>query len=388
MKQARTFREMIELFWAGCKAPCLAILLESRFVFNWCRKRNANLLREQISLCFNHQNFPVILITCRRNQIRPAFLLVKGLPVYQDKQLLFSRLARSLALLGFHVLIYEDPGLNSCDLEAKTLINLRGIINSISVLSWIDRNRIMIGGSDFAARFLLTLFQDPEINSLSRGLIFFSAVQDLDQLRKYAFSGRLKIHQSCKYLKPAMETQIVFLWNNIRHDCEYKLDKSTARIIKNIILHRIDIALQEIDQIKAAKLRAMLLSALQGDLSCEAKTYARQVDYGELQEKIFGTLFQADLKKPVFLLHDIGDRAIDAGQSVELFDWLNSSAGVYLYLSRHLCHDRLSDFWKNPAGKLHSMARFAHLFLRIFAILSSDKNLPYNPESKILRYRM
>jgi len=388
MKQARTFWEMAESLWAGCKALSLTVLLESKFIFDQCKKCRSNLIREQISLAFNHQNFPAVLITCRRNQIRPVFLLVKGLPVYRGKQLLFSRLARSLAFLGFHVLVYEDPELNCCSLEAKTLANLRGIISGISTLSWVDGDRIIIGGSDFGACFLLTLYQDSGISSLSKGLILFSPVRDLDRLREYILSGRLKIHKRCKYLKPATATRVVFLWNAIRRDHGYKIDKITTGVIRNILLHRIDVALRGITQLKDEKLRAALLSLLRGEISPEIKTYIQQTDCGKLQVDIFKAFPQAGLKKPVFLFQDISDREIDAGQSVELFDLLNSSAGVYLHLSQHLNFGELWSFWRNPASKLHNMAKFAHLFYRIFAILISDKNLPFNPEGNSLHYRM
>jgi len=388
MKQARTFREMVASLWAGCKALSLTVLLESRFIFNQCKKRSSNLNREQISLTFDHQNFPVVLITCRRDQIRPVFLLVKGLPVYWKKQLLFARLARSLALLGFHVLVYEDPELNYCSLEAKTLTNLRGLISSVNALCWVDRKRIIIGGSDFGTRFLLTLYQDSEISSGSKGLILFSPVHDLDRLRQYILSGRLKIHKRCRYLKPAMETQVVFLWNAIRRNHGYRIDKIATGVIRNVLLHRIDIALRGITQLKDEKLRAALLSLLRGEISPEAKTYIRQADCDKLQVDIFKALPQADLKKPVFLVQDFGDREIDAGQSVELFDLLNSSAGVYLHFSQYLNFGELQSFWRNPASRLYNMAKFAHLFYRIFAILVSDKNLPFNPEGKSLHYRI
>jgi hypothetical protein len=388
MKQARTFREIAETLWAGFKALSLAVLLESKFIFNQGRKCNSNLIREQISLTFDHQNFPAVLVTCRCNQVRPVFLLVKGLPVYQGKQLLFSRLARSLAMLGFHVLVYEDPELNFCSLEAKTLANLRGIISSIHTLSWVDRDRVIVGGSDFGARFLLTLFQDSGISFLTKGLVLFSPVRDLEQLREYAFSGKLKIHKRCKYLKPATATQVVFLWNVIRKDRGYKIDKITTGVMRNILLHRKDVALRGITQLKDEKLRAALLSLLRGEISSEVNTYIQQTDCNKLQADIFKALPQADLKKPVFLFQDISDREIDAGQSVELFDRLNSSAGIYLRLSQHLNLGELRSFWSNPASKLHNMAKFARLFYRIFAILISDKNLPFNPEGKFLRYRM
>lgn len=388
MKQARTFRETVEALWAGCKALSLTVLIESKFIFDQCIKCSSNLIREQISLTFDHQNFPAVLMTCRRNQIRPVFLLVNGMPVYREKQLLIARLARSLALLGFHVLVYADPDLNCCCLEAQTLANLRGLISSIRTLSWVDGDRIIIGGSDFSARFLLTLYRDSGISSRSKGLILFSPVHDLERLREYILSGRLKIHKRCKYLKPATTTQIVFLWNAIRKDHGYKIDKITAEVIRNILLHRIDVALREIIQLKDDKLRVALLSLLRGEISSEARAYLQQIDCGKLQEEIFEALPQADLKKPVFLFQDIGDREIDAGQSMELFDLFNSSAGVYLHLGQHLNFGELRGFWRNPASKLHNLAKFAHLFYRIFAILVSNKNLPFNPEGRSLHYRI
>lgn len=388
MKQARTFRDMAELFRAGSKALSLAVLLKSKFLFDHCKQWNSKLLREQISLSFNHQYFPAVLITCRYKEKRPLFLLVKGLPVYRGKWQLFSRLARSLALLGFHVLIYEDPQLNSCNLDVKTLSNLRGIIRSIRALDWVDSERILIGGSDFSARFWLTLFQDPEISCFSKGLMLFSPVRDLDQLKKYAFSGKLKIHQRCKYLKPAMETQVVFLWNKIRADHEHEIAGNTTGIIKNIILHRIDVALREIARLKDEKLRAILLSLLRGDDPSEIMPAVQQMDYSKVQERIFGSHLQADLQKPVFLLHDIDDREIDAGQSVDLFNLLKCPAGIYLHLCQNLDFCELGSFWKNPIGRLSSMVRLAYLFYKIFAILTSNKNLPFNPEGKSLYYRI
>jgi len=287
MKQARTFREMAKSLWAGCKALNLTVLLESKFIFDHCQKRSLSLIREQISLTCDQRHFPAVLITCRRNQIRPMFLLVKGLPVYRGKQLLFARLACSLALLGFHVLVYEDPELNYCSFEAQTLANLKGIISSIRILSWVDEDRIIIGGSDFGARFLLTLYQDSGISSRSKGLILFSPVYDLDRLREYILSGRLKIHKRCKFLKPATVTQVVFLWNAIRKDHGYKVDQITMGVIRNILLNRIEVALRGIIQLKDEKLRAALLSLLRGEISSEAKAYIQRTDSGKMQKDLF-----------------------------------------------------------------------------------------------------
>jgi len=174
MKQARTFPEIITLIGLRFKAFFLVFLLGTDHLFFLRRKHERKYIRERIVLTHDGKNYPAILFSCNRRQVRPVFIIIAGIKTFNNKVRLIQRLAKSLTYIGYYVLIYEDPDLRNSTFPAKTLSNVKGFIKAVSQSEFIDKTRVVLLGNDFGARFVLSASGDPEINRILRSVVLSS----------------------------------------------------------------------------------------------------------------------------------------------------------------------------------------------------------------------
>ncbi|MCK4641760.1 MAG: hypothetical protein KAU06_10510 [Candidatus Marinimicrobia bacterium] len=214
MKQARTFREMLHLIRLAVKAVFLVLTLGIKLLFNWRLKNSTVFKKEWLSLSYGNKSVPGILYTTQRDRARPVFLLIAGIGAYINKRRFFHQLAQSFAFAGYHAVIYEDPDLDNGSLSLKTVENIKHVVCAISVNQIVDAKRIVLIGSDFSVRFILSAITDKNINCLVRSILLFSPVSDLKTSSKFAFTGKIRAFGKPSYLEPASSPRFVFL-NNI-----------------------------------------------------------------------------------------------------------------------------------------------------------------------------
>jgi len=387
MKQARTFREMLHLIRLAVKAVFLVLILGSRCLFNWRLKNSTVFKKEWLSLSYGNKSVPGILYTTQRDQVRPVFLLIAGIGTYINKRRLFHRMARSLALAGYHAVIYEDPDLDNGSLSLKTVENIKHVFRAISVNRIADAKRIVLIGSDFSARFIMSAITDKNINCLVRSILLFSPVSDLKTSSKFAFTGKIRAFGKLSYLEPASSPRFVFLNNIFKEYFKRDLSPGVQSIIEDLLKNRTDIALRNINRLDVDA-KNNLLSVFRGEMEPEEVGRLLKINYQRLEDRVFDPLPEHDLEKPVFLIHNILDRYVDYGQSTMLFDRLHSSTGIYLHLTNFLIGDEAVSVFSNPARWFKGAAALSRTYYRLFAAVYTSKNLPYNPTGKPLRYRI
>ncbi len=387
MKQARTFREMLHLIRLAVKAVFLVLTLGIRRLFNWRLKNSTVLKKEWLSLSYGNKSVPGILYTTQRNRVRPVFLFIAGIGTYINKRRFFHRLAQSLALAGYHAIIYEDPDLDNGSLSSKTVENIKHVVRAISVNQIADAKRIVLIGSDFSARFIMSAITDKNINCLVRSILLFSPVSGMKTSSKFAFTGKIRAFGKLSYLEPASSPRFVFLNNIFKEYFKRDLSPVVQSVIEDLLKNRTDIALRNIQRLDV-DVKNNLLSIFRGDIEPEEVDRLLKINYQRLENRAFDPLSEYDLGKPVFLIHNILDRYVDYGQSTMLFDRLYSSNGIYLHLTNFLIGDEATSVFSNPARRLKGAAVLSGTFYRLLAAVYTSKNLPYNPEGKPLRYRI
>ena len=387
MKQARTFREMLQLIRLAVKAVFLVLMLGNRRLFNRRLKNSTVFIKEWLSLSYGNKSVPGILYTTQRERVRPVFLLIAGIGTYNNKRRLFHRLAQSLALAGYHAVIYEDPDLDNGSLSLRTVENIKHVVRAISVDQSADAKRIVLIGSDFSARFIMSAITDKNISCLVRSVLLFSPVSDIKTSSKFAFTGKIRAFGKLSYLEPASSPRFVFLNNIFREYFRRDLSPGIQSIIEELLKNRTDIALRDIHRLDVDA-KNNLLSIFRGDIEPEEVDRLLKINYQRLENRMFDPLPEHDLGKPVFLIHNILDRYVDYGQSTMLFDRLYSSTGIYLHLTNFLIGDEAVSVFSSPARRFKGAAVLSGAFYRLFAAVYTSKNLPYNPEGKPLRYRI
>lgn len=387
MKQARTFREMLHLIRLAVKAVFLVLMLGSRCLFNWCLKNSTVFKKEWLSLSYGNKSVPGILYTTQRDRAPPVFLLIAGIGMYIKKRRFFYRLAQSLALAGYHAVIYEDPDLDNGSLSLKTVENIKHVVRAISDNQIADAKRIVLIGSDFSARFIMSAVTDKNINCLVRSILLFSPVSDMKTSSKFAFTGKIRAFGKLSHLEPASSPRFVFLNNIFKEYFKRDLSPGVKSVIEDLLKNRTDIALRNIHRLDV-DVKNKLLSIFRGDMEPEEIDRLLKINYQRLEDRVFDPLPEHDLGKPVFLIHNILDRYVDYGQSTMLFARLYSSTGIYLHLTNFLIGDEARSVFSNPARWLRGAAVLSSAFYRLLAVVYTSKNLPYNPMGEPLRYRI
>jgi hypothetical protein len=387
MKQARTFREMLHLIRLAVKAVFLVLMLGVRRLFNWRLKNSPAFKKEWLSLSYGNKSVPGILYTTQRDRARPVFLLIAGIGTYINKRRLFHRLAQSFALVGYHAVIYEDPGLDNGSLSLKTVEDIKHVIRAISNNQIADAKRIVLIGSDFSARFIMSAITDKNINCLVRSILLFSPVSDMKTSSKFAFTGKIRAFGKLSYLEPASSPRFVFLNNISKEYFKWDLSPGLQSVIEDLLKNRTDIALRNIHRLDV-DLKNNLSSIFRGDIEPKEIDRLLKISYKRLGNRVFDPLPEHDLGKPVFLIHNILDRYVDYGQSTMLFDRLHSSTGVYLHLTNFLNGDEATSVFSNPARWFKGAAVLSSAFYRLLVVVYTSKNLPYNPTGEPLRYRI
>ena len=387
MKQARTFREMLHLIRLAVKAVFLVLMLGSRCLFNWRLKNSPVFKKEWLSLSYGNKSVPGILYTTQRNRARPVFLLIAGIGTYNNKRRLFHRLAQSFALAGYHAVIYEDPGLDNGSLSLKTVEDIKHVIRAISDNQIVDAKRIVLIGSDFSARFIMSAITDKNINCLVRSILLFSPVSDMKTSSRFAFTGKIRAFGKLSYLEPASSPRFVFLNSISKEYFKWDLSPGLQSVIEDLLKNRTDIALRNIHRLDV-DLKNNLSSIFRGDIEPKEIDRLLKISYKRLGNRVFDPLPEHDLGKPVFLIHNILDRYVDYGQSTMLFDRLHSSTGVYLHLTNFLIGDEATSVFSNPARWFKGAAVLSSAFYRLLVVVYTSKNLPYNPTGEPLRYRI
>lgn len=387
MKQARTFPEIITLIGLQLKAFFLVFLLASDHLFFLRRKHGRKYIQERIALPNNAGNYPAILFSCNRNQVRPVFIIVSGTKTFDNKVRLTSRLAKSLAYIGYHVLIYDDPDLRSSTFSSKTFANIKGFIKAVSQSEFVDESRIVLLGSDFGARFVLSASRDPEINRILRSVLLLSPVNDIKSLVKFSFTGKIRAFGKCRYLQPTPAARFVLFFNVFKNVFDRDMTVEEQIVIKNILKNQTTAALRKIGSFDKEP-QSLFLAAFKDDLKPDFVRRFDCIDFNSLNKNVFGEITKDDLAKPVFLIHSIRDRDIDYGQSTQLFENLASSSGIYLHLTNFLIWDGFISLLKNPARWFSGAVAMSRVFYKILALVYTQKNLPYNPEKTLLRIRL
>ena len=387
MKQARTFQEMLHLIRLAVKAVFLVLILGSRCLFNWRLKNNTVFKKEWLSLSDGNKSVPGILYTTQRDRTRPVFLLIAGIGTYINKRRFFHRLAQSLAMAGYHAVIYEDPGLDNGSLSLKTVEDIKHVIRAIATNQIADAKRIVLIGSDFSARFIMSAIADKNINCLVRSILLFSPVSDLKTSSKFAFTGKMRAFGKLSYLEPASSSRFVFLNNIFKEYFKKDLSPGVRSVIEDLLKNRTDLALRNIHRLDVDA-KNNLLSIFRGDIESEEVNRLLKINNQRLENRVFDPLPEHDLGKPVFLIHNILDRYVDYGQSTMLFNRLHSSAGIYLHLTNFLIGDEAKSVFSNPVRWLRGAAVLSNAFYRLLAVVYTSKNIPYNPTGKPLRYRI
>lgn len=387
MKQARTFREILQLIRFAVKAVFLVLILGSKCLLSWRLKNSAVFKKEWLSLSHGNKSVPGILYTTKRDRVRPVFLFIAGIGTYITKRRFFHRLAQSLALAGYHAVIYEDPGLDNGSLSLKTAGNVKHVIRAISDNQITDAKRIVLIGSDFSARFIMSAIADKNISCLVRSILLFAPVSDLKTSSKFAFTGKIRAFGKLSYLEPASSPRFVFLNNIFKEYFKKDLSPGVHSAIEDLLKNRTDIALRNIHRLDVDA-KNNLLSIFRGDIEPEEVDRLLKINYQRLENRVFEPLSEHNLGKPVFLIHNILDRYVDYGQSTMLFDRLYSSAGIFLHLTNFLIGDEAMSVFSNPARWFKGAAVLSSVFYRLLAVVYTSKNLPYNPTGKPLRYRI
>ncbi|HCK99384.1 MAG TPA: hypothetical protein DHW42_04680 [Candidatus Marinimicrobia bacterium] len=387
MKQARTFPEIITLIGLRFKAFFLVFLLGNDHLFFFRRKYGRKYIQERIALTNNKEKYPAILFSCNRSQVRPVFIIVSGIKTFGNKVRLTSRLAKGLAYIGYHVLIYEEIGLQSSTFPSKSLAKIKGFIKAVSQSEFIDETRIVLSGSDFGARFVLSASGDPEINRMLKSVVVLSPVSDIKSLVKFSFTGKIRSFGKCRYLQPTPASRFVLIFNAFQNIFDRDMTVEEQIVMKNILKNQTTEALRKISSFDK-ETQCLFLAAFKDDLKPDFVHRFDRVDFIRLNKNVFGEITKDDLAKPVFLIHSIRDGDIDYGQSTRLFENLASSKGVYLHLTNFLVWDGFISMLKNPARWFSGAVALSRVFYKILALIYTDKNLPYNPEKTLLRIRL
>ncbi len=387
MKQDRTFKDILLLTLLRFKSVLLVIFMsKTRILDNYCRRRN-NVRKERISLKYNGVNFVALRYSRFPLKKRPLFILNIGISSYSENHVILNRLAKAIALLGYHAFIPCFYEMKDCWVRKESVEHIEHAILAISNLDYVNSNRIGLIGVSFGGGLSLLAVKNPEVNKKVKFALVIGIYSDLESSLRFSFTGKFKVQSKIKCFYPNPLGRIIFFNNFLEKIKLFKNVEKAKKVLGDFLKDRKRLAFENIRNLEPAD-QKLILSLYRG---CENDGVCYKLinsNIKELSDTISPKYIKDDLGIPIFIIHDIYDDMIDYGQSIDLADSLYSSCGIYLHLSDILCKNKINYLLLHPGRWITGAAKLSNVFYHALAVLYSDKNLKYNPENKPIRLKI
>ncbi|MDO9548986.1 MAG: alpha/beta hydrolase [Candidatus Marinimicrobia bacterium] len=402
MKQARTIKEMCHMIGLFNRAVLAVLLFSCPGLFNQLIKWRPVLKKKRIGLsglpapllpaslrqagrqAGKSGKIPATLYTREKVKTRPVFIFVAGVRSYYIKRRQLNTLAKTLAIIGYHVIVVDDTAHTDIKFTKVTPNNMGDLIDAIYQEELFDKERIVLAGSDFSSRFLFSIMNDSERIRKIRCLLFLSPVADIPALVRFAFTGRIKFGDRWIYRNSSASTRLLYL-NNILENYINTGRPDKVSVVFRCLLENRTAEAFKIAQNLDPETRNLILSVFRGEMNEEDVRELSNIDNRDLGKMFLPSVSEIDIERPVFIIHSILDEDVDCGQSQDLVKALSSSSGVYLHLTDFITPAGNRLFFSNPARWIKGVFRLAKALCRIFVFIYSYKNYPYNPTKTAIR---
>lgn len=385
MKQARTIREMLHMPVLFGRAAWVVLLYSSGKLLSYCIRRRPVLNKKLVGLPGKDRIHPVVLYTRARPRIRPVFIIVAGTSAFARKRHRLNRLAKALALVGYHVIIVKNE---NWQLIPGTInpVEIVEIVEAVYRDERFDSSRIVLAGADFSSACLLVAMNSAATLGKVHSFLFLAPVTEISSLINFALRGRVKIQERWFQRSSSVKIRLLYLLYVLKNGLPPDQFERVSGIISLLLSERPTTAFEKVQSLES-DIHHLLMAVYRGDMEADAIRSLLQMYQHDLDESYSKAIPPTDVERPVFIMHSILDEDIDCGQSQLLWEKLSSTAGVYLHFTDFLCGDGCRSFAVNPAKWVWGAFGMTRSLYRLLAYLYSIKNFPHNPNQSALHIR-
>lgn len=380
MKQARTIREMYHMLLLFRRAAMVVGLFASPRLL----RRHTTVKKRLIGLPGKSGSRPAILYSKEGFRKGPVFIIIAGLsPFFQKRQNLY-RLAKALAVVGYHVIIVHSEDAPPYLPDQIEPAEIDDIVAAVHKDERFDSRRIVLGAFDFGSAYLFAAMNSAGTLRKVHSFLFLAPVTDVKTLIDFALRGRVRIRHRWYLRTSSVKIRLLYLLYVLKRGLQSDHFNQVSDIVNLLFMDRRSDAFRRIQSLDPA-LRHLLLSVFKGEMDDDAVRSMLEMYQHDLDALFSEAVPSKDIGRPVFIMHSIHDKDIDSGQSQRLWEKLSSSAGVYLHTTDFIPADGCRRCIANPASRLRGAFQMSRALYRVLAFLYSDKNLPYNPTRTALR---
>jgi len=385
MKQARSIKETVHLTGLFIKAFRVVLLSSRPAILSKQIKRNPGLLIERTAFDGKDGPIPVALYTRQKKKRRPVFIFLSCNEAFAWKKRQIKRLARALAIAGYHAILFENNISDSLRIADNQTDVIGDLIDAVAGNSLFDGERIILVAADFNTRLVFKAMQTNRVPEKIRAFVFLSPVTDFNALVRFACTGRVKFGKHWVARPSSSGLRLLHFYNMLGQyfDNEPNILPDILKLLLTGQRTEAFDSLKNLDR----ETRDLVLALFRGDVPPETTDILMRLDKKFLANMFLPTLPDKDIGKPVFIFQSIYDKDVDCGQSQILFKNLFSSKGVHLHYSDYYSSESYRHILLNPIRWLKGAFRLALALYRVFANVYSTKNLPYNPTGEPLRFR-
>ncbi|MFH1250518.1 MAG: hypothetical protein V1715_05395 [bacterium] len=384
MKQARTIKEMCHMIGLFGRAVFAVLFFSEPGLFNQLIRWRPVFKKKRIGLSGESGKIPVTLYTREKVKTRPVFIFVAGAISFTRKSRQLNRFIKALAIIGYHVIVVDEAANTGVKLTKAKPDNIGELIDAVYRDELFDKERIVLAGSDFSSRFIFSLMNDSEMFHKIRCLVFLSPVVDIPALVRFAFTGRIKFGNRWIHRSSSASIRLLCLYNMVENYIEAGKPEKISLVFEKLLENHMAEAFR-IAQNLDPETRSLVLSVFRGEMTEEDIRDITTIDNCDLEKMFLPSVPETDIERPIFIIQSILDEDVDCSQGQRLINTLNSSAGVYLHHTDFITPDGNRKFFSNPARWAWGAFRLAKVLYRIFALVYSNKNYPYNPTKTAIR---
>ncbi len=213
---AALFLLMSWFFFPFLRTAFLSALLTAEVV-----KPESNLLERftpepsvaALSFPYDHRMMRADLYRPPDNKIRAGIILNHGVILAGKDDPRLVSLAKSLARVGFAVLVPEFKGMKELKVKSSDTEEIIAAFNYFSTLKGVDPGRIGIFSFSYAAGPMLMAAADERIRDKVRFLVSFGGYYDVKELIIYSLTGHYEYEGRAFYHEPEEYNRWVLLHN-------------------------------------------------------------------------------------------------------------------------------------------------------------------------------
>lgn len=349
--------------------------------------RHTTVKKRLIGLPGKSGSRPAILYSKEETRKRPVFIIIAGLSPFFQKRQHLHRLAKALAVVGYHVIIVHSEDTPPHLPDQIEPAEIDDIVAAVHKDGRFDSRRIVLGAFDFGSAYLFAAMNSSDTLRKVHSFLFLAPVTDVTTLINFALRSRVRIRRRWYLRTSSVKIRLLYLLYVLKRGLQADHFNQVSDIVNLLYMDRRSDAFRRVQSLDPA-LRHLLLSVFKGEMDDEAVRSLLEMYQQDLDVLFSEAVPTKDIGRPVFIMHSIHDTDIDNGQSQRLWEKLSSSAGVYLHTTDFIPADGYRRWIANPARWLRGAFLMTRALYRVLACLYSDKNLPYNPTQTAHRMRI